>query len=167
MSESYIEVMVQRKPSGAMLFFKYLLIGLAVVVFFGSFLTGIGTLGLIFAIALGVGAYFVGMYASVEYEYLYLDKEITIDKVLNKAKRKRVGTYQVDKMEILAPLNSYHLDSYRNRQVKELDYSSGIAGQPEKRYAFYYEGSQKIIIEPNDEFIKLVKNVAPRKVFND
>ena len=167
MSESYIEVMVQRRPSGAMLFLKYLLMGLAVVVFFGSFLTGIGTLGLIVAIALGVGSYFVGMYASVEYEYLYLDKEITIDKVLNKAKRKRVGTYQVDKMEILAPINSYHLDSYRNRQVKELDYSSGIAGQPETRYCFYYEGSQKIIIEPNDEFIKLVKNVAPRKVFSD
>ncbi len=167
MSESYIEVMVQRKPSGAMLFLKYLLMGLAVVVFFGSFLTGIGTLGLIVAIALGVGSYFVGMYASVEYEYLYLDKEITIDKVLNKAKRKRVGTYQVDKMEILAPINSYHLDSYRNRQVKEFDYSSGIAGQRETRYCFYYEGSQKIIIEPNDEFIKLVKNVAPRKVFSD
>ena len=165
MSESYIEVMVSRKPSGIMLFLKYLLIGLAVVAFLGSFV--LGNILIILAIAFGVGAYFVGMYANIEYEYLYLDKEITIDKVMNKSKRKRVGTYQVDKMEILAPLNSYHLDSYRNRQVKELDYSSGVASQPEKRYAFYYEGSLKVIIEPNDEFIKLVKNVAPRKVFSD
>ena len=165
MSESYIEVMVQRKPSGAMLFLKYLLIGLAVVLFFASFI--ISNFALILALACGVGAYFAGMYSSVEYEYLYLDKEITIDKVLNKSKRKRVGTYQVDKMEILAPLKSYHLDSFKNRQVKELDYSSGVAGQPETRYCFYYEGSQKVIIEPNEEFIKLVKNVAPRKVFSD
>ena len=165
MSESYIEVMVQRKPSGAMLFLKYLLIGLAVVLFFASFI--FSNFAIILAIACGVGSYFVGMYASVEYEYLYLDKEITIDKVLNKSKRKRVGTYQVDKMEILAPLKSYHLDSFKNRQVKELDYSSGVAGQPETRYCFYYEGSQKVIIEPNEEFIKLVKNVAPRKVFSD
>ena len=165
MSESYVEVMVQRKPSGAMLFLKYLLIGLAAVLFFASFI--FSNFAIILAIACGVGAYFVGMYASIEYEYLYLDKEITIDKVMNKSKRKRVGVYQVDKMEILAPLKSYHLDSYRNRQVKELDYSSGIAGQPETRYCFYYEGSQKIIFEPNDELIKLVKNVAPRKVFSD
>ena len=165
MSESYVEVMVQRKPSGAMLFLKYLLIGLAVVLFFASFI--FSNFAIILAIACGVGAYFVGMYASIEYEYLYLDKEITIDKVMNKSKRKRVGVYQVDKMEILAPLKSYHLDSFRNRQVKELDYSSGIAGQPETRYCFYYEGSQKIIFEPNEELIKLVKNVAPRKVFSD
>ena len=136
------------------------------MVFLASFLLG-SSLPIILAIALGVGAYFVGMYANIEYEYLYLDKEITIDKVLNKSKRKRVGVYQVDKMEILAPLNSYHLDSFKNRQVKELDYSSGIAGQPETRYCFFYEGSQKVIIEPNNEFIKLVKNVAPRKVFTD
>jgi len=165
MSESYVEVMVQRKPSGAMLFLKYLLIGLAAVLFIASFL--FGSILIILAVALGVGAYFTGMYANIEYEYLYLDKEITIDKVMNRSKRKRVGVYQVDKIEILAPLKSYHLDSYKNRQVKELDFSSGVAGQPETRYCFYYEGSQKIIFEPNDEFIKLVKNVAPRKVFSD
>ena len=165
MSESYVEVMLQRKPSGTMLFLKYLLIGLAAVLFFASFI--ISNFAIILAIAFGVGAYFVGMNANIEYEYLYLDKEITIDKVMNKSRRKRVGTYQVDKMEILAPLKSYHLDSFKNRQVKELDYSSGVAGQPETRYCFYYEGSQKVIIEPNDELIKLVKNVAPRKVFSD
>ena len=165
MSESYIEVMVERKPSGVMLFLKYLLIGLAVVVFLGAFV--FGNILIILAIALGAVSYFVGMYANIEYEYLYLDKEITIDKVMNKSKRKRVGVYQVEKMEILAPLKSYHLDSYRNRQVKELDYSSGIAGQPEVRYCFYYEGSQKVIFEPNEEMVKLIKNVAPRKVFND
>ena len=96
MSESYIEVMVPRKPSGAMLFLKYLLIGLAAVVFFAAFV--FGTILVFGSLLLGVGAYFVGMYANVEYEYLYLDKEITIDKVLYKAKRKRVGTYQVDNM---------------------------------------------------------------------
>ena len=122
MSESYIEVMVERKPSGVMLFLKYLLMGLAAVAFLGAFV--FGNLLIIIAIAFGVGSYFVGMYANIEYEYLYLDKEITIDKVMNKSKRKRVGVYQVDKMEILAPLKSYHLDSYRNRQVKEL-YRSG------------------------------------------
>lgn len=165
MSEAYVECMIARKPSGVMQFLKFLTIGLCAVSFLSSFI--LGTVMVFVALAFGVGAYFAIMYADVEYEYLYLDKEITIDKVLHKQKRKRVATYQVEKLEILAPLNSYHLDDYKNRQVKVFDFSSGIASQPEKRFAFFYEGSQKVIIEPNDEFIKLVKNVAPRKVFSD
>ncbi|MBO7601036.1 MAG: hypothetical protein J6S95_07810, partial [Lachnospiraceae bacterium] len=79
----------------------------------------------------------------------------------------KVGTYELDKIEIMAPLNSWHLDSFKNRTFKEVDYSSGVAGQPEKRYLFYYNGEQKVIFEPNAELVKLARNAAPRKVFID
>lgn len=165
MSESYLEVMVERKPSGLFLCLKYILIGLCAVTVFASFV--FGTILMFLALLFGFLAYYVGGFAKVEYEYLYLDKEITIDKVLNKAKRKRVATYSVDKMEILAPINSYHLDDYKNRQAKIVDVSSGYTNQPDTRYVFFYEGSQKVIFEPTEDFVKLVKNVAPRKVFMD
>ena len=42
-------------------------------------------------------------------------------------------------MEIFAPVNSYHLDNYKNRQVKVLDFSSGKERQPETRYALYFD----------------------------
>ena len=119
------------------------------------------------AIICGVGAYFVNMNAEVEYEYLYLDKELTIDKVMNRSKRKRVGVYELTRMEILAPMKSYHLDDYRNRTVKTEDYSSGEEKQPETRYLMYYNGEKKLILEPNEEMVKVMKNVAPRKVFLD
>ncbi len=168
MSEAYCEVMVERKPSSAMLLLKIVLIGLCVISFFGSFLLpGLQFVFFLVSIAFGIGAYFAIINSDVEYEYLYLDKEITIDKVLHKEKRKRVAVYSVEKIEIFAPIKSYHLDDFKNRQVKVLDYSSGIEQQPERRYAFFYEGSTKVIIEPNEEFVKLVKNVAPRKVFSD
>jgi len=164
MNESYVECMVAAKASSLFLFLKYLSIGLCVVCFLASFVYG----ALFFAaVAFGVAAYFVGMYVDVEYEYLYLDKEIVVDKVLHKSKRKRVATYEVDKIEIMAPLKSYHLDSFKNRTFKEVDISSGIAGQPEVRYVFYYNGEQKVIFEPNEALVKCVKNVAPRKVFMD
>ena len=47
------------------------------------------------------------------------------------------------------------------------DYSSGEEKQPEKRYLFYYDGKQKVIFEPNDEMLKAMQLVAPRKVFMD
>ena len=70
-------------------------------------------------------------------------------------------------MEILAPINSYHLDNYKNRQAKVIDYSSNEVKQPDTRYVFFYNGQDKIVFEPNEALVKAVKNVAPRKVFND
>ena len=78
-----------------------------------------------------------------------------------------MAVYQLDKVEILAPVKSYHLDNYRNRSAKVKDYSIGEVLQPDKRYVMYYEGAQKILLSPSEELVKVMKNVAPRKVFSD
>ena len=116
---------------------------------------------------LGVAAYFVYLNSDVEYEYLYVDKELTVDKVMAKSRRKRVATYDLGKIEILAPIKSWHLDNYKNRTDKTVDYSSGEEKQPDRRFAFFYDGKQRVLIEPNEEMIKAMQTVAPRKVFKD
>ena len=164
MSETYVECLIARKPSAVLSFLKMLLIMLTVV------FVVIGVVfipGLLVAIITGVGAYFATMNANVEYEYLYLDKEISVDKVMAKSKRKKAGAFAIEQMEIFAPLNSHRLDSYKNRELKTLDYSSGIAAQPERRYMMVWNGNTKIILEPNEEMIKAVQSIAPRKVFTD
>lgn len=164
MSETYVECLVARKPSMLLSFLKILLIMLTVVfVLIGA----VYIPGLVVAIITGVGAYFATMNASIEYEYLYVDREISVDKVMAKSRRKKANTFSVDKMEILAPLNSHRLDSYRNRNAKMLDYSSGIAAQPERRYMMVCEGDTKVIFEPNAEMVKAIQSIAPRKVFTD
>ncbi len=166
MSEAYVECLVKAKPSMVGKFFKYFLTILAAALAVLMFLT-MNVILLLLAIAAGVGAYFIGMYTDLEYEYLYLDKELTIDKVMAKTKRKRVAVYQLDRMEILAPIKSYHLDNFRNRQAKEKDFSIGYEAQPDLRYVLYYEGGEKLLLSPSPEMIKIMKNVAPRKVFSD
>ena len=167
MNETYVECLVKGKNSILMKFLQIFLTILTVLFVMCLMVNILGLLALPLAIACGVGAYFAGMNANVEYEYLYLDKEITIDKVLNKTKRKRVGVFSVEKMEILAPLKSYHLDDYKNRQVKTFDYSCGVEKKPETRYCMYYNGEKKLILEPNEAMVKAIKNIAPRKVFMD
>ncbi len=166
MNDSYIECMVERRTPAWQAFLKYLVIFLAAVLVLGGLLFG-QTLFLIGGILFGVLAYFVILNTDLEFEYLYLDKEITVDKIMHKTKRKKVATYTVEKMEILAPIKSYHLDGYKNRQAKVVDYSCGFEDKPDKRYVFFYDGKEKVIIEPSEDFVKMVKNVAPRKVFTD
>ena len=166
MSDAYVECMVKAKGTMSL---KFLQIGLIVVTAIFGFL-GITFMiwpALLIAVATGVGAYFAYMNADIEYEYLYLDKEITIDKVMAKSRRKRVGVFTLERMEVLAPVKSYHLDNFKNRNVKVLDYSIGVEEQPDLRYALYYEGGVKLILSPSEEMVKVLKNVAPRKVFTD
>ena len=119
------------------------------------------------AVIAGVGAYFVNMFTDLEYEYLYLDKELVVDKIMAKTKRKRIATYHLDRIEILAPIKSYHLDNYKNRSAKVKDYSIGEELKPDKRFVMFYEGGEKILLSPSEELIKIMKNVAPRKIFSD
>lgn len=164
MNETYVEWLVKKKTPSYMTFLKILTIMLAVCfIIVGFVIMPALLIGLFF----GVAAYFIYMNADLEYEYLYVDKELTIDKVMAKSKRKRVASFELDKMEIVAPVKSWHLDNYKNRNDKLVDYSSGEEKQPDRRYVFYYEGKQKVIFEPNEEMIKAMQMVAPRKVFKD
>ncbi|MCH4191891.1 MAG: DUF6106 family protein [Butyrivibrio sp.] len=160
----YVEWLVARKPSAVMNFLKVLSILLMVCFFI---LGMMNPLLLILALAMAAAVYFVSLNAQIEYEYLYCERELSVDKIMNKSKRKNAGKFEVERMEIIAPMGSYHLDEFKNKTYKTLDFSSGTENKPEKRYVLYYDGKDRVILEPNEEIIKAIKSIAPRKVFTD
>jgi hypothetical protein len=105
----------------------------------------------------------------LEYEYLFVNGEFDIDMVMAKSKRKKVMSVNLSEADLIAPLNSHKMDYYNgNSRMKTLDYSSG---NPEhKRFAIIMKAggeNSRIIIEPDDEMAKAIKNSAPSKVFLD
>lgn len=164
MSDTYVECLVAAGKSKTA---KTVAIGLLVMtVFFAIAMLWIAP-ALLLAIVTAVAGWIVFANSSVEYEYLYLDKEITVDRIVAQSRRKRVATYSVDRIEVFAPINSWHLDNFKNRDVKIADYSAEEKQEPDERYVMYYEGGAKIILSPSAEFVKALMNVAPRKVFKD
>lgn len=165
MNETYVEVLVKRKTPAYMGFLKVLSIMLTVC------FCVIGTMGffpaLMIGVVIGIAAYFIYMNAEVEYEYLYMDRELVVDKIMAKSKRKRIETFDMNKVEIMAPVNSYRLDYYKNRACETTDYSTGEQKQPDTRYVFYYDGKKKVIFEPDQRMVKAIQNIAPHKVFKD
>lgn len=165
MSETYVECLVKHKNSMAALLVKWVLI---VVTVLAGILGLMGALiPLVIAVVTGVCAYIVALRSDLEYEYLYLDKEITVDKIMRKTKRKKVEVLEIERMEIIAPFHSHRLDSYRNHQLKTVDYSIGEEKKPDLRYVMYYNGEKRIILSPTPELLKAIYSVAPRKVFTD
>lgn len=166
MSEAYVECLVAGKGSILYKLLRYFFYALCAVAFL-SMAFGTGFFGVVFGFAFAAAGYYIGMLGEVEYEYLYIDKELSVDRILAQSSRKRIATYAMERMEIMAPIKSYHLDNYKNRQVKVKDFSIGYEEQPDKRYAFFYEGGEKILISPSEEMVKVMKNANPRKVYVD
>ena len=164
---SYVECLVESKASPLVKGLSILSLVLAVI-FFLSSLFAIGMVGLILCVLAGVAYYFLSLNANIEFEYQYCDREITVDKIFNKSRRKNVGKYEVDKLEILAPSRSYHLDEYKIKSYKNIDYSAREKDRkPDPTYTFIYDGKERVVFEPTAEFVTAVKSVAPRKVFTD
>ena len=166
MNDTYVEVMVDRKTSPLLGVARIALYALAAVCFLLAFIgSGAFFLG---AIAFAIIAYFVIPMFDLEYEYLYMDREISIDKIMSKEKRKHVYNVDLNKMEFMAPVTSHELDSYKARNLKVYDYSS--RKEDAKVYSIVYEagaeGTVLVNIEPNGEMLRAIKNVFPRKVMD-
>ncbi|MCR5303254.1 MAG: hypothetical protein K6E33_01725 [Lachnospiraceae bacterium] len=111
--------------------------------------------------ALFLGGWFFGSRSSVEYEYSLLGGELTVDVVFNKASRRTVKTYMMDRVEGIFPFASPSLSAYEGRGLKESDFSS--PGEDGQGYVLIYEGSEKIKISPGSEFAAALKKAAPSK----
>ena len=166
MNESYKELLVKKDRGAKETMLRVACVIPTVLAALLMFLTG-NMIVFIVVIVLGVLDYFVFQWTDIEYEYLYLDKEITVDKIMAKTRRKRVTTVDVNKVEIIAPEKSHQLDSYRNRQAKVMDFSAGHDLPEQKLYWVFYEGNQKILMNLTEDFVKTIKGIAPRKVFTD
>ncbi len=162
---TYVECMTRPKTVTLMRFLKILSIMLTAGFVLIALLFS-NVIAFIIAIAAAGGVWFTNLRASVEFEYQYIDREFSVDKIFNKSSRKHVATYEIDKMEILAPFHSHRLDPYKDRQLKTLDYAAA-EDQPDPRYVMIMEGKERLIIEPSEGMVRAIKSVAPRKVFTD
>lgn len=163
MNETYVECLIKRKSNPLAPILKYLLYGLAIICAGLSFI-GLSIL-FVPAVIIAVVAYFVLPMLDLEYEYLYLDKEISIDKVMGKEKRKHVATINLNNVETIAPANSHALDSYKSRPHTDKDFSS--REEYARTYIIPCEDQGGLVLyklEMNEEMIKAIKTVFPRKI---
>ena len=167
MSDLYSECLVKKESTPRDAVVKYGMIALTVLcAAAGLFLFPVFLIG---AVALGVAAYFIIPGTDLEYEYLFVNGELDIDKIMAKSKRKKAKTVDLSEADIIAPLNSHQQDYYNgNSQLKVYDYSSG--NPDHKRFAAIIreEGQTcKLIFEPDETMANAIKKSSPGKVFLD
>jgi hypothetical protein len=160
MNDFYTEQLVKKQTDMKDILIKAILVSATIVSFVIIMMYPIGLLLPIIMIVFDV---FMFRRLNVEYEYLFLNGDLDIDKIMNKSKRKKVFNANVSDMELLAPVDAAELSQYRN--ARTLDFSSHT-GQA-KMYALVLSGqgeTHKVIFEPNETIVEGFYMLAPRKV---
>ena len=100
----------------------------------------------------------------VEYEYIYINGDLDIDKVMHKERRKHMLSVNVKDVEMLAPEGAFQLQSYK--AGRSMITRSGIPSAP-NRYVLVFTRSGetfKVLFEPNSDLVEGFFLMAPRKV---
>ena len=154
MNEMYAEWLVKRKAPAYMMLVKVLMVLVCVVAFFVAVSPLLGIFGILVLFAAAAAAYFVFRNSEVEFEYLYVSNQLTID---------REGS--MDEIQIVAPTGSTEAKDHETNNMKVLDFSSHTPDA--KTFTLISQSgseSMKIIFEPNDKLLHCMKMTAPRKI---
>ena len=164
MNDTFIERLIKRKIStlGIVLRISFVVAIFACVIIFLQY----GSIGFILEVIVSYTAFYIFKYTSIEYEYCYVTGEFIIDKVMGKAKRKKCIKVDMSTLELVAPVGHESVNEYNNSKVVFKKFSSGY--NPDKEYVMFYRKDAdlvKITFEPDEEIVKAMQMIAPRKVY--
>ena len=110
--------------------------------------------------------YYLFQNMNLEFEYLFVNDQITVDKIMGQARRKKVWEGTLGEVQIVAPIDSYILKDYEKPGMKRLDFASHAPNARVYGMIHQGEGGQvtKVIFEPNDKILHHIRQRSPRKV---
>ncbi len=162
MNQLYAEAGVKRKDSAASMGLRMLII-LGFIA--GFILMFLGQVFSMVGVVLLVGMFYLFPKLNVEYEYVFVDGQLDFDRITGKAKRKTLLRIDFEQVEIMAPAGSHALDTYTYMKLLEKDFSSGNKdSKPYVIVANVEEKKLKILFEPNEKMLSVIKQKSPRKL---
>ena len=168
--DSYVEQIVPvRKTRGE----QWLQIGLWVAAVLlivtcaaGFVLHLLGTLSILLlalAVGVGYGAYFLSSQMNVEYEYIFTNGDLDVDKILSKRSRKRVGSI---KCRDIVRMGKYEPEAHRNEVYNQKIVSCNVDGEAWYAVAEGETASVLLIFKPGDRLLSAMKPYVSRMVMD-
>jgi hypothetical protein len=163
MSDVFKEQIVKREATFKDTAIKACLIILVVLIAIFSFIY-VGVLAPVLIFAAGFGAFFLMSCLNVEYEYIFTSGELDIDIIYNKARRKRVFSANMKKVELMAHIDDKSHEGEFNAAQETRDYSGGTSGKDTYAFLITHDGKKiKVIIDPNEKMLKAFNSAIARR----
>ena len=162
MESWYYEKTIYRKKTGKddLISFAAVLVTLAICIVSYYFLKTFS-----FVIWLGViyACYRLIASRKFDYEYIFVEDTMTIDKIINKSRRRNIFTHSLKDFEILAYKDSEYLKEYENNVQQVIDASS--SGSEDTIFGIAYFKSMRTLVyfESDDSVMEFIDKYAPYK----
>ena len=104
---------------------------------------------------------------NIEYEYIATNTELDVDKIINRRKRKRVASFRLSEIELMAPVGYAEFKHEENGNFKNVYMAAISENHPDAYYVIYEKNGErnKLIFNPTEKIIDYAKKIAPRKVY--
>lgn len=165
MNDTYIELLVKKPDSKTATLLHKIMIGVGAVLFLAGLFTYL--VFMLLGLVLLIGSIIPMLFTDIEYEYLLLGKELTVDRIRKKENRKTVADYDLGTMVVMAPKGSEQLKRYE--QLKVVDYSSDSEeGNP---YEIVVDGKAgkaekvRVLVDTTQELVDTIRRMSPRNVY--
>lgn len=102
---------------------------------------------------------------NVEYEYIFTNGDLDIDKIMNRSKRKRILTIDVRQFVVMAQFTNPEYKSLIGNIDTTLDYGSGVLSETTYGAVYEKEGKRVLLLfEPNQVLFEAIKIYIPKKI---
>lgn len=143
-----------------------IVLGIAVVGFSFRFAPAFSFVSIVIGSAIVYGAFWLSLKYDVEYEYIFTNGEIDVDKIIAQRSRKRLVTLKLSKATAFGIADENYVVPEKNTLV--------LAGSGEEGTDEYYVeaehrklGTTTLIFSPDEQMLELVKNALPRNLKRD
>lgn len=161
MNEYLIEQLVKKSKTTATTMKK---VGLILGTVIAVFLMFVQPILVWIAAIMFVVDYFMFKRLDIEFEYVYFNGDLDIDKIMGMESRKRVFSTNIKFLKVIAPMGSAELQPYQ--RLKVFDFSTHNPEDKVYEMITLFKGETvKVLFNPNDKILDGMKNMAPRKVF--
>jgi hypothetical protein len=119
----------------------------------------------IIAIAITVALFFLKKKAYVEYEYVFTNGEVDIDVIYEMKKRKRLASFNIKSVELLAEESSYYVKDFSNKPDKQV--KGYLANSDKKVYIAMITGGVErlqLFFTPDKGFLDVCCKYNPRAI---
>lgn len=102
---------------------------------------------------------------NVEYEYVFTNGELDIDRIVNKSSRKRVFSIHVTNIEVMVAASNKEYAREVETFTKSFDFSSGVI--KENTFIAICDANNvrtRFTFEPNEKMFDAIRSYIPRKI---
>lgn len=161
MSDLYSEQLVKKRTTSLDIVMKAVLVAVTILSVVLALLIPLLIIVPILLIVLDV---FLFRRMDLEYEYLFVNGELDIDKIMGRAKRKNQLSVNMDNVEMVAPRGSKELYAFENKRLRVLNFTSGNPDAQVYEMILNYDNQQlRVLMEPGEAILEGMYLAAPRR----